>query len=488
MNDYLEKADYKDIFRNFSEISKIPRGSGNEAGISSFLMKFAKEHQLDCFQDKAKNVTIIKEAADGYEKKPAIMLQGHMDMVCEKRKDSTTDFSKDPIKLMVDGDYLHADGTTLGADDGIAVAYIMSLLTDETLKHPRMEAVLTTNEEVNMSGAKALDPSALQGKIMINIDSEEEGHLLCSSAGGLTGITTVPVERITEHGKKFRVSISGLKGGHSGLEIGKNRSSAIKLMGRLLFELKESHPFGIITIQGGFKDNVIPREAAAELIVTSDNKESLTEVYKKIKDAITELTGIYRKELSGSEPELSFLVDDLEEGEFQILNPVSSDRLLFLLVNIPYGVQVMSSEIGGLVESSVNIGIFNIEEDKIIVYNSIRSSKESYKHYLSKRFKSLAVYMGGEYNVRSEYPGWEYKKDSIIREKCKKIYKELFDKEMIEEATHAGLECGYIIEKMPDLDIVSIGPDIFNAHRIEEKISISSAIRIYKFLEQVIGS
>ncbi|MDK2965031.1 M20/M25/M40 family metallo-hydrolase [Lacrimispora sp.] len=183
MNDYLNKVDYKDIFKNFSEISKIPRGSGNESEISSFLMKFAKEHHLECIQDEAKNVIIIKEAVKGYEKKPAIILQGHVDMVCEKRKSSTIDFSSDPIKLMIDGDYLHADGTTLGADDGIAVAYILSLLTDETLKHPRLEAVLTTNEEVNMSGAKALDTSVLQGKFMINIDSEEEGHLLCSSAG-----------------------------------------------------------------------------------------------------------------------------------------------------------------------------------------------------------------------------------------------------------------------------------------------------------------
>jgi len=488
MNDYLNKVDYKDIFKNFSEISKIPRGSGNESEISSFLMKFAKEHHLECIQDEAKNVIIIKEAVKGYEKKPAIILQGHMDMVCEKRKSSTIDFSSDPIKLMIDGDYLHADGTTLGADDGIAVAYILSLLTDETLKHPRIEAVLTTNEEVNMSGAKALDTSVLQGKFMINIDSEEEGHLLCSSAGGTTGIITIPVERLAEYGRKFRVSISGLKGGHSGMEIGKNRSNAIKLIGRLLFELKELQSIGIIRVHGGFKDNVIPREAAAELIIPSVYKENMTDEYKKARDSITELLEIYQKELSGSEPELSFFVEDLEEGEFQILNPASSEKLLFLLVNIPHGVQVMSSEIDGLVESSVNIGIADIEEDKIIINDSIRSSKTSYKHFLNKRIKNLAEYSGGQYTICSEYPGWEYKKDSALREKCRKIYKELFDKEMVEEATHAGLECGYMNEKIPDLDIVSIGPDIFDVHKIEEKINIPSAVRVYQFLEKIIMS
>lgn len=482
----LEQRDYKGIFKYFSEISKIPRGSGNEKAISDYLVSFAKEHHLEYTQDEANNVIMIKEASAGYENEPAIILQGHMDMVCEKKKDHTHDFLKDGIELIVEGDYLHANGTTLGADNGIAVAYIMAILSDETLQHPRIEAIITTDEEVGMHGAKALDLSHLKGKYMINLDSEEEGYLLCSCAGGLTGTSTLPITRVSEFGKKIKVSIGGLKGGHSGVDIGKNRQNATKLLGRLLFDLREKNSFGLIHMQGGFKDNVIPREAYAELLITAEDSSRLAEEFEYISKSITDIMTDYQKELAGSEPDFNYSIEDMGDDTYEPLHPISFEKMLFMLINIPNGVQVMSSNIEGLVESSLNMGIFRTEQDKVEFFNSIRSSVSSYKYYLSNRLNYLISFLGGDYVVRWEYPAWEYKKDSALREHLQKLHKEMFGKEMKVEAIHAGLECGLINEKLPGVDIVSIGPDITAVHTIEEKVSISSTIRVYQFLERIL--
>lgn len=483
MDKMLEQIDYKGIFYYFSEISKIPRGSGNEQEISDYLVSFAKQHNLEYIQDEANNVIIIKEATEGYEKEPAIILQGHMDMVCEKISEDAHDFLKDEIKLKVDGDFLRAEGTTLGADNGIALAYIMALLSDETLIHPRLEAIITSDEEVGMNGAKALECSSLKGKYMINLDSEEEGYLLCSCAGGLTGTSTLPVSRVKAFGKKIKVSIKGLKGGHSGIEINRNRTNATKLLGRLLFDLREVCNFDLIGLQGGYKDNVIPREAQAELLLTSDE---LTKEYQRVKEEISNIMKVYQIELAASEPDLLFEIEDLSEGEFHPVHPVAFEKILFLLTHMPYGVQVMSAHIEGLVESSMNLGICRVDEEEAIFCNSIRSSSKSYKHYLSNKLNYMVSFLGGEYIVRAEYPAWEFKQDSPLREHFKRLYRELYNKEMKVEAIHAGLECGLIHEKLPGIDIVSIGPDIFDVHTIEERVSISSTIRVYQFLELVI--
>ena len=479
MDKLIEQIDYKGIFKYFSEISKIPRGSGNEVEISEYLVSFAKLWGLEYNKDSANNVIIIKEATPGYEKEPVIMLQGHMDMVCEKRKEGTHDFLKDGIKLLIDGDYLHADGTTLGADNGIAVAYMLALLSDKDLKNPRIEAVITTDEEVGMNGAKALDLSSLKANYLINLDSEEEGYLLASCAGGLTGTSTLPIQRVTVEGKGIRISLGGLKGGHSGMDIIHNRTNANKLLARLLFDLREKASFGIVNMEGGFKDNVIPREAFAELVIS-------TEDYKKLSDSVDEIMQTYKKELEGSEPDLDYTLEELGEGQYTPLHPVSLEKLLFLMIQIPYGVQVMSSDLEGLVESSLNLGIFRIEEEQAVICNSVRSSKSSYKNYISSRLEYLINFLGGEYIVRSEYPAWEFKKESRLRGHLQKHYKKMYGKEMKIEAIHAGLECGLIAEKMPGIDIVSIGPDMSRVHTIDEKVSISSTIRVYQFLEQII--
>ena len=475
----LERMDYKGIFKYFSEISSIPRGSGNEVEISEFLVSFAKSRKLEYTRDEANNVIIIKEATPGYKDKPAIMLQGHMDMVCEKRKDATHDFLKDGIRLLVDGDYLHADGTTLGADNGMAVAYMMALLSDEDLKHPRIEAVITSDEEVGMNGAKALDLSSLKAEYMINLDSEEEGYLLASCAGGLTGTGNLPLKRIAKEGKALKINLGGLKGGHSGMDIINNRTNANKLLARLLFDLREKISFGVIHMEGGYKDNVIPREAFAKLVVASDD-------YKQICDYIHEIIEIYKKELASSEPDLECSIEDLGEGQYNPLHPMSFEKLLFALIQMPYGVQAMSSDIDGLVESSLNLGIFRLEEEQAVICSSVRSSKSSYKHYVSSRLKYLIEFLGGEYIVRAEYPAWEFKKESKLRDHLQKYHKEMYGKEMKVEAIHAGLECGLIAEKMPGIDIVSIGPDMSRVHTIDERVSISSTIRVYQFLERIL--
>lgn len=487
MDHSLEQLDYKNVFKYFSEISDIPRGSGNEKAVSDYLVSFAKTHQFEYTQDEANNVIMIKKATSGYENESAIILQGHMDMVCEKRKEYTHDFLKDGIKLTVDGDFLHAEGTTLGADNGIAVAYILALFADESLEHPRLEAIITSDEEVGMNGAKALEISHLQGKYMINLDSEEEGYLLCSCAGGLTGTSTLPIKRISAFGKKVKVSIGGLLGGHSGMDINKNRSNATKLLGRLLFDMRELNSFGLISMLGGFKDNVIPREAIAELLITAEDTKELLQNYEDINKNITDIITRYQQELSSSEPDLNCTVEDMGDDTYEAMHPVSLEKMLFLLIHMPNSVQSMSTDIEGLVESSLNLGIFHTLDDKVEFCTSVRSSKSSLKYFISSKLNYMISFIGGDYVVRSEYPAWEFQKTSALRNHLQKIYQKQYGKDMIVEAIHAGLECGLILEKLPGIDIVSIGPDITAVHTIEEKVSISSTIRVYQFLEKVIS-
>jgi len=480
MNPILIKKDYKNVFRFFTEISAVPRGSGNNTAISNYLADFAKERSLEYIQDEYQNVVIIKEASKGYEAAPAIMIQGHMDMVCEKSNDSNHDFLTQGIELLVDGDFIHADRTTLGADNGIAIAYSLALLDDNSLKHPRIEAIFTTDEEIGMEGAIGLDVSNLKGKYLLNVDSEDEGALLTSSAGGLTGNCELPVKRVSaEKGLKLNIAISDLQGGHSGAEIHKNRTNATKLMGRLLFELREFVNVELIDMKGGLKDNAIPRDSSADVFLYQEDLEDFTK-------ALEDLTEKYKNELKSSEPDLSIQMTNLGEGEFEYLHPNSFEKMLFLLINAPNGVQVMSSDIPGLVESSLNLGIFRMEQDKAVFCYSVRSSINSYKQYLSSRLTYLAQFLGGEYYVRAQYPAWEYNKESRLREHLSKVFIEQYGHEPKLEAIHAGLECSFFAEKIPGIDIVALGPDMNDIHTPKEKLSLSSAIRVYKYLEKVI--
>ncbi|WFR54936.1 aminoacyl-histidine dipeptidase [Anaerocolumna sp. AGMB13025] len=479
MNQQLLDMDYKKVFHFFSEISAIPRGSKNNTAISNYLAEFAKSHGLQYVQDEYENVVIIKEASSGYENAPAVILQGHMDMVCEKTNDCTHDFLTEGIELFVEGDYIHADRTTLGADNGIAVAYALALLEDTTLSHPRIEVVITTDEETGMDGAMGVDVSILKGKYMINADSENEGVLWTSSAGGLTSTCELPVNRISDKGVKINIAISDLQGGHSGAEIDKNRTNATKLMGRLLFELREQVGFGLIDMTGGQKDNAIPRDSSANLFLQPEDLDEFNLRFE-------ELVKKYKTELVSSEPHLEIEATNLGEGEYHFLHPTSFEKVLFFLLNTPNGVQVMSTDIPGLVESSLNLGVFRIEEDKAMYCFSVRSSVNSYKLHLTDKLRYMAQFLGGEFFVRAQYPAWEFKKESALREHLIKVYKEQYGNEPKLEAVHAGLECGFFAEKIPGVDIVSLGPDMHDIHTPKERLSISSAIRVYKYLEKVI--
>lgn len=481
MNSTLLTQDYKKIFHFFSEISAIPRGSKNNKAISDYIAQFAKDRGLFFKQDEFENVIIIKEATSGYENAPGIILQGHMDMVCEKESNSNHDFLTQGIELQIKEGYIWGNGTTLGADNGIAVAYALSLLDDSTLGHPRLEAIFTTDEEVGMDGAIGIDVSELTGKFFLNLDSEEEGTFWTSSAGGLTATCELPITFIGEHGLNIHITIQGLQGGHSGAEIHKTRTNATKLLGRLLFDLRGYINYGLIQMSGGQKDNAIPREASANIFLDPKDLEAF-------QNGISILSEIYKQEVKTSEPELSIEWSDSKEGEWSFLHPSSYEKVLFMLIHTPNGVQAMSSDLEGLVESSLNLGVFKIEQSKdtAVFCFSVRSSVNSYKQFVSNKLEYITNFLGGNFYIRSQYPAWEYKKESPLRDHLIRIFKNQYGYEPKLEAIHAGLECSFFAEKIKDVDIVSMGPEMHDIHTPKERLSISSAIRVYQFVEKVI--
>lgn len=467
----LESIDYKKIFYYFEEISNIPRGSGNNKQISDYLVNFAKEHNLSYIQDEALNVIITKEASAGYESCPTMILQGHMDMVCEKRADIEHDFMTQGLELMVEGDYIFANGTTLGGDNGIAVASALAILDDDSLVHPRLEVIITTDEEIGLLGAAALDTSSLQGKYMINLDSEEEEVVITSCAGGLTAHCTLPISYKKAEGKKLTVTIKGLLGGHSGAEIDKNRVNADILAGRLLLDLKK-FDFELISVSGGGKDNAIPREAQIEFVVEEE------QIYNFINE-IKFLSEKYKTEYRTNEPDLTFVTAQGEKKEYNVFDEESKKKVVLFLVSTPNGIQTMSANIEGLVESSLNLGVLKVTEAGLEAGYSVRSSIRSYKWFLSDKLEQLVTFLGGSYDYAGEYPGWEYKKSSKLRDIYAAAYKEVTGLDIKIEAIHAGLECGIIAEKMNDLDIIAIGPNMKDIHTSEERLSISSTKRVY---------
>lgn len=479
MNYILIDRDYKNVFRFFNEISGVPRGSHNNTAISNYLVDFAKSRNLEYIQDEFENVVIFKEATKGYEDSPAIILQGHMDMVCEKTPESNHDFVNDGLDLLVDGDYLYANNTTLGADNGIAIAYALAFLDDNDLKHPRLEAVFTTDEEVGMDGAIGLDVSVLQGKYLINMDSGEEGTLLISSAGGLTASCEIPLVHTNVDGLKIQIAINNLKGGHSGAEIHRNRTNATKLLGRLLFELKESFDYHLISIEGGQKDNVIPRDAYAEICIDPDS-------YDEFETLFETLSNRYQSELSVTEPDLTLNAETFESKEYKCIDEKTFEKILLYLIHVPNGVQKMSGAFDDLVESSLNIGVLRMNEESAVFRHSVRSSINSYKGFISNKLDSLGKLVGGNYYVGGQYPAWEYKVDSPLRDHMEKVYKEMYNEKPILAAIHAGLECSFFAGKIPDVDIVSLGPDMDDIHTPQERLNIPSTIRVYKYLEKVI--
>lgn len=474
----LEKIDNTKVFSYFEEVSRIPRGSGNNTAISSYLVSFAKEHNLKYRQDEAENVIIWKDATKGYEDRPTVILQGHMDMVCEKELDSPHDFTSEGLELEMEGDFISAKGTTLGGDDGIAIAYALAILEDDTIVHPPLEVVITTDEETGMDGAIALNPSDLKGEYFINLDSEEEGVILTSCAGGMSVNGTYAFARVKKEGYLLNIAIDGLQGGHSGTEIDKNRENAVYMLGRIMSELKsKGRKFSIVHIEGGQKDNAIPRNS--KLVLCVKNPDGLEEEVQCIIDML-------RKEIEGREENASISFAVLEKQVIDIVDEEMTENIVFFLAHVPNGVLKMSAAIPGLVESSLNLGICQTKDNEIYFSFSIRSSISSYKQYIGECIRDLLKVTGGTYEQKSEYPAWEYRKNSPLRDILVEVYEKQYQAKPKIQAIHAGLECGIIAEKMPGLDMVSIGPNIYDIHTPKEKLDISSTKRVYQYLLEVL--
>ncbi len=469
------------VFRFFEEIASIPHGSGDTKKISDHLVDFARKRDLEYYQDDRDNVIIWKKGTKGYEERPCVMLQGHMDMVCEKDKGVDIDFKKDGLKLVLKDGMLSAEGTTLGGDDGIAVAYMMAVLDSDDIPHPPIEAVFTTDEEIGLLGAAALDMSKIRSKRMINLDSEEEGCLLVSCAGGVRALCSLPVERKPFSGVMLTVSVDGLLGGHSGQEIDKGRANSNMILGRVLSNLLRTEEFRLVTICGGNKDNVIPKHSEA-VIVTKD--EVSFEVYRK---RIKELNEVIRAEYYLTDPDIviSIKASDHNEDVFP-MDDHSTKVVVSMLRLFPQGVQRMSAEIPGMVQTSLNLGVLKDEGEKIFAEFGVRSSVTSEKEEVCERLITLMEGLEGGVEFKGDYPAWKYCADSPLRELMVKTYKEMFKKDMEVCSIHAGLECGFFSDNIEGLDAVSIGPEMKDIHTSSERLDVSSVERTWDYILTVL--
>lgn len=467
------------FWKYFEEISAIPRGSGNTAGISNYLADTAKKLGLRYEQDEIGNVVIYKEASAGYENEPGVIIQGHMDMVAVKEEDCTLDLTKDALKLVADGDWLSAEGTSLGGDDGIAVAYALAILEDESVKHPYLEVVITVDEEVGMDGAMALDAALVKSRRMLNIDNEGEGVLLTSCAGGSKITCEIPVERKERAANVYELTVSGLRGGHSGVAIHENRVSAAVILARYLCELKTVRT-RIIDIACGTKDNAIADSGYMKFICSAP----MPDVFETLRF----YTDVLKEELASKEPGLEVKFDCVGQGvKVNALHKEDSNRIMDFLLALPQGVDSMSADIEGLVETSDNIGVIKLNENTLDVTVSVRSSYESARQALCDKVIAIAALSGGKAVQSGDYPGWAFRKNSPLRDKMVKVYQEMTGSEPKIEAVHAGVECGIFAEKLDGLDCVSFGPDIEDIHTTKERLSISSSERVYEYVLRVLA-
>lgn len=465
----------KKVFQYFEDICSIPHGSKNTKAISDYCVAFAKEHHLNYIQDELNNVIIFKEGSAGYENSEPVIIQGHMDMVCEKENGVNIDFEKEGLRLFVDGDFLKAEGTTLGGDDGIAIAYAFAILDDDTLAHPPLEVVITVDEEIGMLGAEGIDLSMLKGKKLLNIDSDEEGIFLTSCAGGLTAECELPVSRKTETGMAYEWKITGLAGGHSGSEIHKEHGNAIMLMGRLLKLLADRLDFAIVNLKGGLKDNAIPRETICNILMDEAQEAEMAEIIEKYQADL-------KKEYHISDPDVTVLCEKKGKETKEVLDRTSFAKVIFMLRNLPCGVQHMSMDIPGLVETSLNAGIMDLSEDTFSLSFSVRSSVTSRKYEVTDRLSFVTEFLGGTVTVSGDYPAWEYRPGSKMRDLMVQTYRDLFQEEPQIKAIHAGLECGIFSGKIDGLDCISFGPANFDIHTPKERLSISSTEKIWKLI------
>ncbi|WP_455538833.1 aminoacyl-histidine dipeptidase [Terrisporobacter sp.] len=471
MTNILKDLQPQSVLNYFEQISQIPRGSGNEKAISDFLCDFAKELNLEYIQDEHLNIIIKKPATKGYENCPGVILQGHMDMVCEKNKSSNHDFLKDPIQLRIDGDMIYATDTTLGADDGIAVAYAMAILADDSVKHPALEVLITSDEEAGMTGAKGLNTNQLNGKYLINIDSEEEGYILVGCAGGNRNCVTLPLEFTTSDKQGMLIELKGLLGGHSGSEIDKNHANSNKLMGRILNLLDVN--FDLVSVNGGLKQNAIPRECDAVVAVDKNDLD-------KFKAQISNIQKVFNHEYKDSDPNIEIVVSETSYNN--VLTDNTKDKVIKMLNLITNGIQTMCADIPGLVESSTNIGVVKTTDNTMTFESATRSSVGTRREDINSKIKLLAECLNANYEETDPYPEWERVSDSKLEQISIDVYKKLTGETPKIITIHAGLECGLFLQKMEGCEAISIGPNTYDAHTPNEHISISSIQNVWKYL------
>ena len=469
----------QEVFRYFKIICDIPHGSFNTEGISNFLVKFAAGHNYKCTKDDKGNVIIFAPATPGCEKAPALILQGHMDMVCEKAPGCDADMTKDPLKTLVEGDWLTADGTTLGGDDGIAVAMMLAVLDSSEIAHPALECVFTTDEEVGLLGAEALDVSELKGRRMLNMDSESEGAFTVGCAGGADLILAVHGRRSEKSGRVLKIKVSGLLGGHSGEMIGAGRANADLLMARILYTLYRKTEFRLLSVQGGNKDNAIPREAEASLLFPSAVDR------KKVKKQIKEIRKALKNEYAVCDPGLTVKADWVKENTAELRPAFTKNdtrKFIRFLMAVPNGVIEYTPGLAGMPQTSLNLGILTTAADGISAEFLVRSSVNSQKQMMMDRLSCIAAQFEGSVRIVGQYPAWEYRTESDFRDLLQGVFKDTYGKDASICVTHGGLECGLLAAKMPGLDAVSIGPEMSGIHTPDEKLNIPSVQRTWQFL------
>ena len=464
------------FFSCFEQLCAIPHGSGNTKAISDFLVCFAKEKEISYIQDEWNNVLFFQEGTCGMEDHPPVILQGHMDMVCDKDEDCPINMETEGLDIAHDGEYVFAKGTTLGGDDGIAVAMAMALLADKTIPHPPLEIIITVDEETGMYGAAGVDLSVFKSRTMINLDSEEEGIFTVSCAGGARATITLPVERRAIYGPCVRLVVDGLQGGHSGVEIHKNRANANKVMANLLQRIDRIMPFAITAITGGAKDNAIPRSCQVTAVLLGNEPERINEIAAQLQQ---EMRDTY------DEPDLTIYGENVDAMGGNALSTKLTKTVIALLNNTPNGVEAWSKDIAGLVQTSLNMGVVRLEDAFRMTF-AVRSSVNSEKRELLGRLKTIAEENGAQYSEAGDYPAWEYRKESPLREKMIAAYREMYGKEPEVVAIHAGLECGLLSEKLSGLDCVSIGPNMKDIHTSRERLEIASTKRTWEFLLEVL--
>ena len=471
----LSHLEPKNVFRFFEDLCAIPHGSGNTKAISDYCVAFAKERGLEHYQDSDNNIIIIKQATPGYESAAPMILQGHLDMVCEKEPDCAKDMDREGLDLAVEGDFVTARGTTLGGDDGIAVAMALAILDAEDIPHPRLEAVFTVDEEIGMLGAVSLDVSPLKSRQLLNLDSEVEGVFTVSCAGGNVSTCQLPITRAPFQGSALTLTIGGLQGGHSGTEIHKGRANSNMLMGRLLQAMAGVTDLRIVAVNGGLKDNAIPIKTQAQVLVADP---------AAARAAAQEMAACFAAEYRVTDPNVAVSVEDGGAGE--AMDAPSTKKVLCLLTCSPNGVQVMSADIQGLVQTSLNLGILATQSSLVRASFCVRSSVESQKEMLKARLATLMEQLGGSVEFFGDYSSWEYRADSPLRDRLVAVFQEQYHRDPSIEAIHAGVECGIFSGKLPGLDCVSIGPDLLEIHTPRERMSISSVQRLWTFVLEVL--